>query len=120
MVPQLACVAVLWNRHGASVITSIITATQHRATETRKARIEGTQNGTYEICLQLVHTGRLRENEGVVEGGRMVRGKRMKRKMESKKNYSGFAVVVVVFTPFSFSCLQKKRRAVQSVSLPGL
>lgn len=43
----------LWNRHGASVITSIITGTQHKATETGKARIEGTQNGTYEIYFQL-------------------------------------------------------------------
>lgn len=85
MVPQPACAAaaaVLWNRHGASIITSIITATQHRATETRKVRIEGCQNGTYEIYLQLVHTGRLR---GVIERGRVVRGKKMKKKMGGKK-----------------------------------
>lgn len=110
MVPQPACAAaaaaaVLWNRHGASIITSIITATQHRATETRKVRIEGCQNGTYEIYLQLVHTGRLR---GVIERGRVVRGKKMKKKMggKKKKKCSGFAVVV--FMPFSFSCLQRE------------
>lgn len=50
MVPQPACAAAVpWNRHGASIITSIITATQHRATETRTMRIEGAHNVTYEI-----------------------------------------------------------------------
>lgn len=115
MVSQPACAAaaaaaVLWNRHGASVITSIITATQHRATVTREARIEGTQKGTYEIYLQLVHAGTLRENEGVI--GR--RGER-KGKMGNKKR---FAVVVVV--SMLFVHVYKKRRAVQSVSLPNL
>lgn len=76
MVPQPACAAatVLRNRHGASVITSIITATQHRATETEE-ELRGLTKGTYEIYLQLVHAGRLRENEGVIERGRVVRGK---------------------------------------------
>lgn len=37
----------------------------------------------------------------------MVRGKRMKRKMGSK-NCLGFSAAVVVFTPFSFSCLQRE------------
>lgn len=46
-VPQPACAAsaVLWNRHGASAITSIITATHHRAPVTRKTRVEGTYRG---------------------------------------------------------------------------
>lgn len=39
----------------------------------------------------------------------MVRGKKMKRKMGSKKNKTlGFSAAVVVFTPFSFSCLQRE------------
>lgn len=47
--------AVLWNRHEARVITSIITRTQRRVTVMREASIEGTQKGTYEIYLQLVY-----------------------------------------------------------------
>lgn len=101
MVSQPACAAaaaaaVLWNRHGASVITSIITATQHRATVTR---IEGTQKGTYEIYLQLVHAGTLRENEGVI-------GRRGER-----KGKMGCGSVYAVF-----SCLQKEASCAISFS----
>lgn len=119
MVPQPACAAaaaVLWNRHGASIITSIITATQHRATETRKVRIEGCQNGTYEIYLQLVHTGRLR---GVIERGRVVRGKKMKKKMGGKKKKSVPGLLWLCLCRFLFHVC-KERRAVQSVSFPSL
>lgn len=65
MVSKPACVvaAVLWNRRGAGVITSIITTAQHGATVTREARIEGTQKGTYNIYLRLVRAATLRENE---------------------------------------------------------
>lgn len=51
--------------------------------------MRGLTKGSYEIYLKLVHTGRLRENEGVIERGRVVRGKGMKKKMGSKRNILG-------------------------------
>lgn len=66
--------------------------------------------GSYEIYLKLVHTGRLRENEGVIERGRVVRGKGMKKKMGSKRNILGLLWLCVSLCAwsFSFSCLQRE------------
>lgn len=44
-----------------------------------------------------MRSGRLSENEGVIERGRVERGKRMKKKIACKINYSGFAVFVCVY-----------------------
>lgn len=87
MVPQPACAAaaVLWNRHGASVITSIITATQRRAPETRKTRIEGAHNVTHKnLTLTRAH----QQIERVRPQSRLVRGKRMRKKVAAKKKSS--------------------------------
>lgn len=83
---QPACAAaVLWNRHTAWVITSIITSTQHSAIVTKEARIKGLK-GTYEIYLQLVLPGTLRETAGIIE---MHIGRERKEKMVSKKSNPG-------------------------------
>lgn len=88
-------------------------ATQRRATETYCG-----PNWTYEIYLQLVHTGRSRKNEGVTERGRVVRGKRMKSNGKLKKKKKTCCVLCAwsVYAIFFF----KERRALQSVSLPSL
>lgn len=120
--PAGAATAVLWNRHGANIITSIITATQHRATQTGKMRIEGTHNGMYEIYLQLVHTDRLREN-GRVVGWREERGCEGRWEQESKtvladKYCAQF--VLGAHVSVCTQCVCREKGAVQSVSLTQL
>lgn len=76
MLPQSDSAAVLWNKQGASVITSIINATQHSGTETRTTWKDW-KMGNIKSNLQFVHGSRMGTCEGVIERSSVVRGNKM-------------------------------------------